>query len=87
MRLMTGKGYRHRLEDNRYVDISIYPNRWTTTVNMSLWEEGNSQALSFYDKTYFNLERIFPKNWASKQSLKLLNRHSKKVAGIALFEK
>lgn len=79
---MFGKSHRHQLDNNRYVDISVYTKKWTTTVNMSLWEERNGRALACEEKTYFNFEKILPVPIVTKIATHLLNKQSQKVAGF-----
>jgi len=84
MKVMLGTSHRVPIENNRYVDISYYPSKWTTTVNMGLWEEGNGVALACEEKTYFNFEKIMPIPLASKLGTYLLNKQSERVAGRKL---
>lgn len=84
MKVMVGQSHRVSIENNQYVDISYYPSKWTTTVNMGLWEEGNGVALACEEKTYFNFEKIMPLKWASKLGMYLLNQQSYRVAGRKL---
>ena len=87
MEYMLGKSYRHLLENNRYVDISIFPNKWRTKVSMSLWEEGNGVSLKFVDQTFLNFDKFLPNKLAVIIATFKINRQSQKVAGFDLIRR
>jgi hypothetical protein len=82
---MTGKSYRIHLEDNSYLDISIYPSEWTTTINMSLWKEGNGIALGVANRTYFNFEKVMSEKLAERLGTYLINKQSQQAAHINII--
>lgn len=54
-------------------------------MNMSVWEEGRSTAISFSNKRYVNFDKFLPIKIAEKIAVFLINRQSQKVAGIKLI--
>lgn len=85
MKILLGKSLRKSLPNNTYLDVSYYSQKWTTVVNMSLWEEGNGSALKFEDRTYFNFEIFLPDELARKITKYLINKQSQRVAEIDLI--
>lgn len=85
MEFMIGKSYRQALDNDTYLDISVYPKKWTTTIFMSLWEDGNGVALETCDRTYFNFEKVLPLKFAKKLGAYLINKQSQKVAKFDLI--
>lgn len=87
MKFMIGKSYRQPLDNDTYLDISIYPKKWTTTICMSLWERGSGVAIETCDRTYLNFEKLIPLKLAKKLGAYLINKQSQKLAKFDLVFK
>lgn len=84
MEILTGKSSRHKLSEETYLDISVFPKRWVTLVNMSVWEKDKSTAIAFSNKRHVNFDKFLPIKTAEKIAVYLINNQSQKVAGIKL---
>lgn len=85
MEFLLGESFRQHLDNQTYLDVSVYPQKWTTFVSMTLWKEGNALALSSRHKTHLNYNRFLPVKLAEKTAAYFLNRQSQKVAGYSLI--
>jgi hypothetical protein len=74
--------YSMKIDDAHRLDLTIYIGDVLTEIHTSVWEEGNSQALGFYNAVYFNWGRILPVKWAEKMCRKQLKKHQRKLNEI-----
>lgn len=81
-----GQGYELTAPDGNTLDVSVFTGKFTTRVNMSLWQENNASALAFEERVHLNYDRFLPIKWAEKLAKRALNRHSMKVAGFNIIE-
>lgn len=87
MHVQPGRPFRIPLNDNRYLDISMYPHKWKMDVYMSVWEEGKSSAISMNRKSYLALNKVFGQKRAEEWLTKRLNQQSQQIAGVSVITK
>jgi hypothetical protein len=82
-----GKSYSMDLEDGKRLDYSIYPERYYSTLEMSVWEEDNPAALESYEGKHIHWERFIPSKRIAKWLIvRSVNKVSQRIAGVDLSE-
>lgn len=71
---------------DKYLDVSLYINKYTTLVNMSLWSVGQGSALASNSKNHINYERFLGEKLAREMAVRSVNKQSRKVAGIDIVK-
>jgi hypothetical protein len=86
MRVSTGKSYYKDLDDGNRLEITIYPNKWTTDVSMTFWENGVTYGICS-DQLHLNYNKFLPIKLAEKVATYFVNKQSLTLAGVKIFEK
>lgn len=85
MKAELGNGWTKEINENQRLDISLYPRKYTTLINMDLWEQENPTALSHSRSILLNFDKFLPLSIAEILAKYYLNKQSMKTAGIKII--